>query len=506
MKKTISLLLILALCGVVSYAAEELKPAVKKGLDTIQWQDVYSYDKALTSEEFAGRYTGTPGHYAMAKWVAGKFKEWGLAPINPKDGYLQSFPSPYTTVDKAEMSVFLPVKEEAKKEEKKGDFPPFEKEAPAKPAVLKEEQLKIAEDFLPYISSGTGEATAELVFVGWGISAPEEGYDDYAGIDVKGKIVLTFSGSPFTDEEKSYEFRRSARLKAKEKGAVGFLTIAKPTGHPNGERWIEGFPSALLSEEVADRILAERKFNVADLKKDLQKYNRPISFPLQAKIHLAVVSQHHADGVGVNIVGILPGSDPTLKEECVIVGAHGDHLGKIGDILFPGADDNASGSAVVMEIAQAFAATKPRPRRSVVFALFGGEEIDIVGARYMAEHLPAPFKKVSLVINFDMVGEGSGARASCSPKPEELKQVILAADKQVKIISGEIRMSDPKRIGGTDHTAFAVLLKCPTAAFFSNGPHLYYHEPKDTIYRVNPDIMAQIARLAYLTAVQWADR
>lgn len=502
MKRATYLLAAVVLTSSTFLPAQELKPSHAKGLATIQWQDVYGYAKKLTSEEFAGRYTGTAGHEAMGAWAASQFKQWGLKPISEKEGYLQRYPVTFTTVDNAAMSVFLPVKTETGK----GDAEPADKDAPAKPPELKEEKLKLGEDFLPYISSGTADATAEVVFVGWGVSAPEDGYDDYAGIDVRGKIVLAFSGAPFTDEDKAYEARRRARAVAKEKGAVGFITIAKPTGHPNGERWTEAFPSALLSETVADKILAEKKLNVADLKKDLQTYNRPLSFPLHAKIHIASASQHHTDGLGLNVAGIIPGSDPALKDEVVILGAHSDHMGTIGDILFPGADDNASGTAVVMENAQAFASVKPRPKRSVMFVLFGGEEIDILGARYMAQHLPAPFTKVALVINFDMVGQGDGARASCSTTPPELKQVILDADSRVKIIKGEIRTRDPKRIGGTDHTAFAVLLGCPTAAFFSNGPHPFYHEPADTIYRVNPDIMAQIARLAFLTAAQWADR
>jgi len=471
-------------------AAGDLTPAQKKGLATIQWQDVYGYCRQLAGETFGGRYTGTPDYAAMAAWAAERFRAWGLKPVDPKAGYFQSFASPYTIVDRAELIVTT-----------------FEKpkETGAEPAA-RETKLKLEEEFLPYISSGKAEISAATVFVGWGIAAPELGYDDYAGVDVRGKIVLHFSGTPDPDNENFFAYRRKVRQMAHDRGAVGMVTIAKPTGHPSSENWIEGFPVVMISEAAADPILAERGIKSADLKKALETYRRPIAFPLQAKIALKVDSRRFPDGKGLNIVGKIEGSDPARREECVIVGAHGDHMGRICGILYPGADDNASGSAVVMEIAEAFAKMGGRPKRSVLFALFGGEEISILGAKHMAEHLPAPFKKVALMVNFDMVGIGDKAWSGCSTSPEELKPLIEALDKQVGVIAGEVRRSDPKTIGGTDHTAFAVTLKCPTAAFFSNGPHPQYHTSADTIYRVNPDIMAQIARLAFLMSTTWADR
>ena len=485
-------------------SAQTPGPAAVKAQAAIRWQDVYDYCRNLASERFGGRYTGDEKYLAMAQWAASKFKEWGLKPISQKDGYLQAFPNPYTIVDKAELTLLIP---EKKPEDRgRGDRGEAARKEVSIGSALQEARLALEADFLPYLSTDSGSGTVDIVFCGWGISAPDLGYDDYAGMDVKGKAVLIFPGTPDSSNERFAEVRRKVMNIAKEKGAVAVLAITNPIGHPNSGNWVQGITCAMISEKNGDALLEEKGIKSADLRRDLELYKRPLSFALKSKARYAVESRHFADGIGRNIIGFVEGSDPKLKEECVVVGAHVDHVGRIGSLLFPGADDNASGSAVVMLIGETFARMARKPRRPVVFALFGGEEFGILGSQHMAKNLPAPFKRVDLMINFDMVGEGDGARASVSSKPEGLKAYVEGANSAVKIVRGDVRTNDPQRIGGTDHTAFAVLLKCPVASFGSNGPHLSYHLSGDQVYRVNPDIMADIARVAFLTAADWADR
>jgi Zn-dependent M28 family amino/carboxypeptidase len=203
-------------------------------------------------------------------------------------------------------------------------------------------------------------------------------------------------------------------------------------------------------------------------------------------------------------VGYVEGSDPELKKECLVYGAHFDHCGLHMGLLFPGANDNASGSAVVMDIAQAFSQLKKRPRRSVVFVLFGGEEMGLQGSTYFTDHIPAPFESVGAMFNFDMVGEGDGLGCSLSPEPEILKEVLDKADGRVNILR-RTRFFRGVGVRGSDFAPF-YQKGIPCFSFASNGPHLAYHLSGDTIYRINPEILADTARLAFLAGAYLADR
>jgi hypothetical protein len=482
------LCLVFVFTGAIS-AAEKLPPDLAKALNSIQPFDAYSITKHLASKEFAGRLTGHEGYTAAARWAAGRFKEWGLKPFSKEVGYLQPYPSPYVVVDQAEMTLYLAENADGAKE----------------PAV-KEMKLEPEKDFLPLLFSDSGDHTGEMVFAGWGISAPDIGYDDYAGIEARGKFILCFRGTPDPADKRyeEHDHHRHRMKTAKDKGALGLIYIYDEiASNPNGD-WIEEFTPAEVSIKTADLILKERNIAAADLRKDLTTYRKPLSFPLQAKARLKVKSRFFPDGIGYNVVGIAVGSDPLLKDECLVVGGHFDHNGTHIGLFFPGADDNASGSAAVMEIAEAFSQLAKKPRRSVVFVLFGGEEKGLMGSSYFVEHLPPTFSRVDAMFNFDMVGEGDRAGIGYSAASPELKTLVEDADAHVRTLS----RSYPIRgvgVRGSDHAPF-FQKGIPCVSLHSNGPHLYYHQTGDTIYRINPDIMADIARLAFLAAFSRADR
>lgn len=456
--------------------------------DIIQPSEVYSTCKALASAEFAGRLTGHQGYSAAAQWAARKFKEWGLKPVGPGDSYLQSFVSPFTLVDEADMTLLVP-----------------EKGADGKES-FREVKLVPDKDFLPLLFTDSGRNEGGLVFVGWGISAPELGYDDYAGLEVKGSFVLCFRGTPDPADRRFEEFdQHRVRMKtARDRGALGLVYIyPEVSANPNGD-WLQGFTPAEVSEKTADLLFKERSLTSAQLKRDLAAYQKPLSFPLGAHLRYGVVSRHFPAGVGYNVVGWVEGRDPALKSECLVFGAHLDHCGRHLGVLYPGANDNASGSATVMEIARAFARGGARPRRSVVFVLFGGEEMGLLGSKHFAANIPSRFKSVAAMFNFDMTGEGDGAWCGVSAEPAAVKEAIEEADKAVNIIRGTRVI----RHVGVRSSDFAPFFQkgIPVASFGSNGPHLAYHQAGDTIYRVNPDIMADIARVAYRAGLRLADR
>ena len=468
---------IMALALAVRGAEPRLDKKTAAGLAVVSGDAAYGFCRTLAAEPFAGRLSGSPGYAAAASWVAARFKEWGLR--SPAGGFLQPFPSPFSQVDKAEMSFSV---------------------------AGKETKLQAGKDFLPLLFSDSGRVSGTAVFAGWGISAPDLGYDDYAGADVRGRFVLCFRGTPDATDKRfeRHDEHRVRMQTARDKGALGLIYIyPEVQANPNGDR-LEKFMPAEVSEAAADLLFAPRGIHAAELKKDLQAYRVPITFSLDARIDLAVEARHFADGKGYNVVGYLPGSDPRRKGECVVLGAHLDGCGRHLGIVFPGADDNASGSAVVMEIARAFAVSGLRPRRTLVFVLFGGEEMGLLGSRYYAAHAPVPLKKIDAMFNFDMEGEGSRAFAQFSPKPAALKEAIDKADGFVRLISG----SRPIQEVGVRSSDFApfFLQGAPCAAFYSNGPHLHYHEEGDSIYRINPEIMGEISRLAFLSVWFWAER
>ncbi|MBN1222198.1 MAG: M20/M25/M40 family metallo-hydrolase [Candidatus Aminicenantes bacterium] len=483
MKKVSFVAFIWLLCSLLIFVqAKDLDQNIRKGLDSIDPMAAYNYVKKMCAPEYAGRHTGHDGYTKAAKWAAQKFKEWGLKTISEKDGYLQPFPAPYVVVRKAEMTFYI--HEDQKEQEIK---------------------LEVGKDFLPLLYSDSGSSAAEVVFAGWGVSAPDLGYDDYADLDVRGKFVLCFRGVP-DRSEKGFQKHDEHRLRmktAKGKGALGlFYIYEEPIANPNGD-WIEGFTPAVISEEAADILFKEKNIKVVDLKADLKKYKRPISFSLPSRAKFVVESQNYPNGVGYNVVGFVKGSDPQLRRECFVIGAHFDHCGQHAGLLFNGADDNASGSAVVMEMAKAFSKLKRKPKRSVVFALFGGEEMGLKGSCHFADHVPKPFEKVDAMFNFDMVAEGDGVSCHYSGQPAEFQQTIKEANENMGVMKASQVYSEP--VEGSDHAPF-YKKKIPAASFYSTGPHLFYHQTGDTIYRINPDIMADIAKLAFLSAFEWADR
>lgn len=443
----------------------------------------YSICKTLAGPEYAGRLTGHPGYTAAARWAADQFRLWGMEPAFT-GGYLQPFPAPHTVLESAEAVLYLP-----------GATP----EAPER-----EVRLEPNKDYLPLSFSDSGDHTAGLVFAGWGIAAPELGYDDYAGIDPQGKFVLCFRGTPADDPRFTPHDEHRTRLRlARERGALGLVYIyEQPQMNTNGD-WLAGFTPAEISYAVADQILAARSITAKDLRDDLRRYRRPLSFDLPGRLRLRVVSHHVPDSQGYNVAAFIPGADPTLRDECVIVGAHLDHCGPHLGFIYPGANDNASGSAVVMELARTMNLWPEKPRRTVVFVLFGGEETGLQGSHAFAAGLPYGLKRAAAMVNIDMAGAGDGAWCGYSAAPPAVLQAVEAADADAKLIGGKRAIT---RVGvrSSDFAPF-FKLGIPCVSLSSDGPHLAYHEPGDTIYRINPEILGAMARLTAGIAANLAD-
>ena len=482
-KKT--LLFFMLVCFALLLPAEGYSSG--KAEEAIDALDLYRWCRNLSSETYAGRFSGHEGYTRAAQWVADKFKEWGLRPL--ADGsYLQAFPSPLTEIEAADLQAETWKIENGRKV-------PLE--------VLKAEAMK---DFFPLVFSDSGQNTAPLVFCGFGISAPELGYDDYQGVEVKDAFVVVFRGTPDRAERKyQYHDEHRTRMKiAMSRGARGLVYIYPEVNvHPNGD-FTPNFTPLMISEAFADQLLKEQGLDCAGLKKKLAETRRPHSFPMQARFNYHVKTRHDPDAVSYNVCTWIAGSDPKLQEEVLILGGHLDGVGTQMGFFCPGANDNASGSAVLMGIARGLANLERPPARSLMVVLFGGEEKGMQGSQYFAANLPAPFKKMAVMFNFDMVGAGNRAFASISTEPVELKETVLEADEISKLLAFTRPMSAPGVRGG-DVTAFWNM-GVPCVYFMTNGPFPDYHRPGDSIYRVNPEIMADLARLALRAALIYADR
>jgi len=289
---------------------------------------------------------------------------------------------------------------------------------------------------------------------------------------------------------------------ANEKGAAG-LIYAYPTviAHPNGDL-TPNFLVAMISESFFNKLLAPEDTTCEALQKRLKETKRPASLALDAVIDLMVKTRYFPSAEGYNVVAWLMGSDPPVNSECVVIGAHldgvGDHLG----LHFPGAEDNASGSAVVMEIAKAFVKNGGGPKRSVVFVLFGSEEQGGQGSAYFADNLPPQFKKISAFINFDMVGIGTKTNIGISELMEKNRIMLEKSDQNLSVISN-IRTIRSLGVRSGDIVPF-FKKSVPLATLSSNGPRPenLYHQPGDLPSLVQPEIMEKISKLMFRFAFE----
>lgn len=476
MKKCICSILFLA-CISSGYAQDVLS--------FIRPESAYGLCRKMAGEDFAGRYTGAEGYTAAARWAAAQLEQWGLKPAFDNQSYLQPFPAPHSIVDRTSAVLRL---------------------SPKDGGWEKEIVWEAGKDFFPLLFTDSGEAEAGVVFVGWGISAPDLGYDDYAGMDVRDKFVLCFRGVPDAANTAYtlHDEHRTRMKTARDKGAKGLIYLYEEvSANPNGDR-LPGFLPLTVSYQAGDRILAEKGITSADLRRDLSRYRRSLSFELKAQLQYKVEARHFPEAQGYNIAAYLEGTDPQLRKEWIILGGHYDHCGKHAGMLFPGADDNASGSASVMEAARALATSGFRPRRSVAFVLFGGEEMGLLGSNWFVHKGPYQGGRFAAMINFDMTGAGAGLGCGYSATPAEWKQRIdhIVERLQIPLRSREIRGVG---VRGSDFAPF-FLSGVPVVSLASNGPHLYYHQQGDTIYRINPDMMAMASRFGLALALDWAER
>jgi hypothetical protein len=383
--------------------------ALEQGLAEVGRERIESHLVFLASDDMKGRMTGTPEFDAAAAYVAEQFEEIGLEPGGEDGGWYQAVPMLARRIDVDSATVVFHQDGEEKTQRWQEDF------------VMGGDVVR-----------AETEVTAEVVFVGFGVHAPDMNYSDYDSVDVEGKIIAAFGGAPDTFPHNERAFYSSGLTKAEEavsRGAIGWIGLRSRTdqeryswkrvsenaGVRPGMSWINlsgeaanYFPEmeggALINVPPAEQLFSRSPITFEEAL-DAADAGTPLSTPLGVEVTLARKTNHESI-TSPNIIGIIRGSDPELADEYVVYTAHLDHVGLgvpiDGDTIYNGMYDNAMGSSQLIETARAFAAMPEPPRRSIIFIALTGEERGLVGSDYYAHYPTVPGDAIVANVNLDM--------------------------------------------------------------------------------------------------------
>ena len=454
--------------------------------------------KALASPEMEGRGAGTKGLIRAEHLIEKRYKELHIEPAGVK-GYTQ----PFSVITGARL---------------KSDNRCVVRR------VDKKHELKIEQDFVPFSFSASGQVAAPVVFAGYGATADEFHYDDYAGLDVKDKIVvvLRYEPSGFAVKTGNHGLTQHSQLitkaiTARNHGAKALVVINGKLG--DGEEDLltrfgsvsgpenVGLVMVQLKNAVADAWFQAAGKTLKDIQEQINSNTKPASFDFPDTLHLSLNIDIETTRATIdNVLAWLPGQ----TDEYVIIGAHYDHLGRgnfdslapsqIGQI-HPGADDNASGTAGVLELARLLAPLRGQLKRSILFMDFAGEELGLLGSTEWVKEPTRPLAKAVAMINMDMIGRIKddkvyiGGVGTGSTFKTVLDQAQKEAPFKIEFSAGGYSSSD--------HTSF-VTKKIPVLFFFS-GLHSDYHKPSDTWDKINGASAARLLDMVESVAVQLAN-
>ena len=525
----------------------------------------------LASDKLEGRRTGSPGANQAAEYIARELSRYGLRrsigvdtagmSILEADSprrYLQEFPY-IAGVELGKGNALTINVVSGNAPETQGSF-----------KTQSAETQRVGEDWLPLGFSSNGEIqNANYVFAGYGITAAELKYDSYAGHSLKDMVAIALSGTPDGDNPHGqfarYEDPRWKAIAARNAGAKALFIIAREENF-NDERLARlrydnsageaGLPVVVISMQMAARLFRSSPKDVVPMLTEAAKVGDThtitqsmiASLPLQGVTLSVSIDVVRRESPAFNVVGILPGSDPKLKDETIVIGAHYDHLGHGGEgSLAPregeihhGADDNASGVAGMLELARLFSSQPLRPRRTIVFMAYGGEEEGLLGSNYYVNHPIVPLANTITMINMDMIGRmkdnklivgGVGTAPdwrqaiAAANAPERIKltgmpstprmprpvstragverPVVPGADGSPRVSLAFEKPFDltlnEDGFGPSDHSSFYA--KQVPVLFFWTGTHDDYHKPSDTADKINyadeARILGLVARLIY---------
>jgi len=501
----------------------KLPGAAYAALETINPEHIRWHVRYLSHDLLEGRGTGQRGGDLAAEYMATQFAEYGLKPAGDHGTYMQKVPLVGITTLPETQFFLVPKQGEAM-------------------------NLKPLDEYVAYdqTQQAQSDVDAEIVFVGYGIEAPEYNWDDYKGLDVRGKVLLMLVNEPSSDDPKffkgkaltyygrwTYKYEVAAR-----KGAVGVLLVhqAEMASYPwevvrnsnSGEKSylkLEG-PALKVASwihlDVAKRLALASGMNLDKMMQDAQRREfHPVSLGAKMKAHMVSKVRNFESS---NVLAILPGSDRKVADEAVMYTAHYDHFGirpdMPGDNIFNGANDNATGCGILLELARAFGGAAQRPRRSILFAAVTAEEQGLLGSEYLGKHPPIAAGKITLDLNYDDVKplgapeevEVSGAeRTTFYPAVEAMaKEFRLAIRPDARPEAGHFYRSDHFSLARVGIPAFSInegmKYKRHTEAWGLEQEREYvekhYHQPSDE-YHPEMDFTGDSAMARFGFALGW---
>ncbi len=471
--------------------------AVPQSIDSTDATRYLDDVKALTTPSMEGRGDGTKGLTRAAHLLESRYKHLGLKPAGT-NSYFQ----PFTVITGAKLKSHNRITV--------ADGP-------------QKRDLKLNQEFVPFSFSASGSVAAPVVFAGYGATAEEFDYDDYSGIDVKDKIVVVLRYEPpgFAEKSGNTGLTRHAQLiskaiNARNHGARAIVVLNGKLGDGEEDTLTRfgsvsgpentGIVLVQVKNDVADSWLRVAGKSVAEVQGQLNHSTQPQSFTIPDQLHVSINVDIETTRATINnVLAYLPGK----TDEYVIIGAHYDHLGygnydslapsQIGQI-HPGADDNASGTAGVLELARAFAPMKGKLQRGILFASFAGEELGLLGSAHWVQQPTLPIEKAVAMLNMDMIGRIKDDKVYVGGVGTG--STLKAAIEQAQAKSNFKIEYSPGGYSASDHTSF-VTKRIPVLFFFS-GLHSDYHKPSDTWDKINPQGAARLVDVVGDTGLQLA--
>jgi Peptidase family M28/PA domain len=531
--------------SIASLAQQPVAPRMRTGFDAIRESDLHANLTFISGDGLQGRMSLQPGDEAAAEWVAAEFAKAGLNPVATDASGNPSFLQPVPLVE------YRPDPSATLLSMTRNGGAPQAWRAPVVSSSFRNDV----------------DLSAGIVYVGYGITAPELNYDDYAGINARGKIVLLMEHEPQEDDPKSifngtgntrYATSRVKLLNAQRHGAIAVLLIPEPNAKhvPTATRLanvlagvtakrLAPIPLQAIADDevhiplmtvplnVADEFFKDSNTTLKDLQTAVDRDLKPQSRELAGvHVHLQTKNLSTRSATTYNVVGLLPGSDPSLAAETLIVSGHHDHNGS-SEVeeqdgrhhidIWHGADDNGSGTVGVVELAHAFAANPVKPKRSILFVVFASEERGLLGSYYMAQRPLRPLATTRAMVNFDMIGRDEKPSAQTEGIIEipadttnrlnligtlyspDFLHAVQREDEHVGLVLDD-RFERDTALGIFFRSdQFPFILHDVPALWFFTGFHPDYHHVTDTVDKIDFRKMTKIVQLAYLTLFDIAD-
>jgi hypothetical protein len=498
----------------------------KEGVGTIKISDLKAYMSFFASDEMKGRETGTHENEIAALYLRTNIMRLGLKPIPGTGEYLQSVPLESSEIKDKE--TYLKIMDA-----NGGEI--------------------FSTDSIIYLMAPfkTLEATSKFVFAGYGFTDSTTGYDDYKDIELKDKVMMIMTGTPdMSDPDKlnspiNVDIERPKLISAFQKGVKAALMVYDPRGkfpdaYASGladmgtskigtkMMTLDSFEGsspiqvAFITRSAADQLLKNSGYDLKALQKKIGSEKKPHSFQSDEETVTLKTCVEQTKITVNNVIGIIEGTDPVLKNECVIYTAHYDHIGvnKEG-LAFNGADDNASGSMSLLEVSQAFMSLKKKPLRTIVFAWVNGEEKGLLGSQYYSLHPVVPLEKTLIDINLDMVGRSmtpsdTGKIMGFDVDISKAGEIFIYTDQKGKDILDLIKSTsegagirtvnkgkDPL-LGSSDYAIF--MAKRVPVIFFNSGDYPDLHTIRDDVDKIDFDKMERVSKMVFLLGYEIANQ